>query len=326
MPKDVAFARAYYTEALPTGKIDPVTGGTYHKILHGASTSLTSGRSVIPLVSFAADADPSLKHKWTAMNDPVMGGKSYSNVSVGDDMLRFTGKVAIVPFLGAPGFITAATGRGLGPGGQSPLPPESFVDVSPARASPSLRTTSRTAIPATASPSATAMPSTQATTTRTASRQTSIRRSARSAPSRSRSRASPTTGTTPLANRSSRARSTRVLSGRQDAGQHEDHVHLGGGSRGPRAPRGEEHRLASPGLHRRGSAATAPLCHGGARRSTGARHTSALPRHTRAGPRIPYGFTHTGIRSTQRGDLHRAFDTSADVPHTCSRPSESNAT
>jgi len=181
MPKDVAFARAYYTEALPTGKIDPVTGGTYHKILHGASTSLTSGRSVIPLVSFAADADPSLKHKWTAMNDPVMGGKSYSNVSVGDDMLRFTGKVAIVPFLGAPGFITAATGRGLGPGGQSPLPPESFVDVSPARASPSLRTTSRTAIPATASPSATAMPSTQATTTRTASRQTSIRRSARSA-------------------------------------------------------------------------------------------------------------------------------------------------
>ena len=130
MPKDVAFARAYYTEALPTGKIDPVTGGTYHKILHGASTSLTSGRSAIPLVSFAADADPSLKHKWTAMNDPVMGGKSYSNVSVGDDMLRFTGKVAIVPFLGAPGFITAATGRGLGPGGQSPLPPESFVDVS----------------------------------------------------------------------------------------------------------------------------------------------------------------------------------------------------
>jgi len=87
----------------------------------------TSVASDIPLVSFAPDAAPSLTHKWSALNDPVMGGQSYSTVSVSDGILNFTGKCAIVPFLKAPGFITAATGRGFGPGKVSP---ETFVDVS----------------------------------------------------------------------------------------------------------------------------------------------------------------------------------------------------
>ena len=64
----------------------------------------------IPLVSFAADASPSLTHTWTALNDPVMGGKSHSTVSVSDGVLKFVGTCAIVPSLGAPGFITAQTG------------------------------------------------------------------------------------------------------------------------------------------------------------------------------------------------------------------------
>ena len=40
IPTDkLAFARAYYTEPLSSAKVDPVTGGTYHKILHGATTT-----------------------------------------------------------------------------------------------------------------------------------------------------------------------------------------------------------------------------------------------------------------------------------------------
>ena len=81
----------------------------------------------IPLVSFAADASKSLTHKWSALNDPVMGGQSHSTVSVSDGTLKFIGTCAIVPSLGAPGFITAQTGRGYGPGS---LGNETFVDVS----------------------------------------------------------------------------------------------------------------------------------------------------------------------------------------------------
>ena len=58
MPTDkLAFARTYYTEPLSSAKIDPVTGGTYHKILHGASAtkmkscySTPSGTSVTGVV------------------------------------------------------------------------------------------------------------------------------------------------------------------------------------------------------------------------------------------------------------------------------------
>ena len=77
----------------------------------------------IPLVSFASDADPSLTHKWSALNDPVMGGQSTSNVAVQNDVLNFTGTCAIVPSLKAPGFITAVAGNGF-------LAHEKFVDVS----------------------------------------------------------------------------------------------------------------------------------------------------------------------------------------------------
>lgn len=77
----------------------------------------------IPLVSWAADADKSLTHKWTALNDPVMGGQSTSRVAVENNVLNFTGVCAIVPSLNAPGFITAVAGHGM-------FASEKFVDVS----------------------------------------------------------------------------------------------------------------------------------------------------------------------------------------------------
>jgi hypothetical protein len=69
-----------------------------------ASASAPLGE--IPLVDWSS-SDPKLAHKWMAKNDPVMGGRSYSTVSVSDGMLNFTGSCEIVPSLQAPGFITA---------------------------------------------------------------------------------------------------------------------------------------------------------------------------------------------------------------------------
>ena len=40
MPKDLAYARTYVDEPLAAAHVDPVTGGTYHKIKHGASTTI----------------------------------------------------------------------------------------------------------------------------------------------------------------------------------------------------------------------------------------------------------------------------------------------
>ena len=47
-----------------------------------------TGGSLVPLVDFKGD-DPSTTHKWQAMNDPVMGGQSYSTVAVQNGVLNF---------------------------------------------------------------------------------------------------------------------------------------------------------------------------------------------------------------------------------------------
>merc|ERR1711871_1875863 len=60
----------------------------------------------IVLVDFKGD-DASTSHTWRANNDPVMGGRSTSTVTVENNVLNFTGTCAIVPSLKAPGFITA---------------------------------------------------------------------------------------------------------------------------------------------------------------------------------------------------------------------------
>eukprot|EP00536_Pseudo-nitzschia_multiseries_P015361 jgi/Psemu1/327873/estExt_fgenesh1_pg.C_8680004 len=78
-------------------------------------------------------------HEWRTMNDPVMGGKSKSSVTVHDGMASFEGTCAVVPFLHAPGFITMTTGEhhppsrfGLGFGAlaKDPHPSSAFPDVS----------------------------------------------------------------------------------------------------------------------------------------------------------------------------------------------------
>ena len=58
----------------------------------------------IPLASFAPSAPKALRHTWSALNDPVMGGQSTSRVAVESAVLNFTGHCAIVPSLKAPGF------------------------------------------------------------------------------------------------------------------------------------------------------------------------------------------------------------------------------
>ena len=70
-------------------------------------------------------------HSWHAMNDPVMGGKSHSKVSIQDGFGTFDGEVVDVPFLHAPGFITM---RGKG----------DYPDVSSCQ---SIKLTTRAAVP-----------------------------------------------------------------------------------------------------------------------------------------------------------------------------------
>lgn len=88
-----------------------------------ASLALAAGADEVPLVSFAAAAPKELHHKWTTMNDPVMGGRSHSHLDTDNGVLNFTGVCAIVPSLKAPGFITAVTGN-------SWFHSETFADVS----------------------------------------------------------------------------------------------------------------------------------------------------------------------------------------------------
>jgi len=55
------------------------------------------------------------KHQWFALNDPVMGGESNSNVSVSGGVGVFEGEVKDVPSLQAPGFIKMETRGGYFP-------------------------------------------------------------------------------------------------------------------------------------------------------------------------------------------------------------------
>lgn len=56
-----------------------------------------------------------VQHQWSCLNDPVMGGESSGTVSFHDGVASFDGKVAIVPFLQAPGFITMRASGGAFP-------------------------------------------------------------------------------------------------------------------------------------------------------------------------------------------------------------------
>lgn len=54
-------------------------------------------------------------HDWSTTNDPVMGGRSASTFVVEGGVGIFDGEVAIVTFLGAPGFVMTRTRGGLYP-------------------------------------------------------------------------------------------------------------------------------------------------------------------------------------------------------------------
>jgi Complex I intermediate-associated protein 30 (CIA30) len=60
----------------------------------------------LPLPEIELESFENMKHSWECLNDPVMGGKSTSNLSFENGVANFNGNVAIVPFLHAPGFIT----------------------------------------------------------------------------------------------------------------------------------------------------------------------------------------------------------------------------
>lgn len=77
-------------------------------------------------------------HHWSTMNDPVMGGRSTSSLSIEDDgFAHFEATCAIVPFLRAPGFVTMTTGRYLPPGEGPPEAPSEESSSSSSSSSPS---------------------------------------------------------------------------------------------------------------------------------------------------------------------------------------------
>jgi len=91
--------------------------GVYHLEIKSITISTESGADILSpeplaqedeilLVDFKGQ-EKAVTHTWKANNDPVMGGQSYSSVSVEDGKLNFTGACKIVPSLKAPGFITA---------------------------------------------------------------------------------------------------------------------------------------------------------------------------------------------------------------------------
>merc|ERR1711907_279791 len=79
----------------------------------GSAAALAESAAGIPLTTF--DGAEATTQKWTAMNDPVMGGKSKATFTVENNAGVLDGAVAIVPSLQAPGFCTMQSPRGSFP-------------------------------------------------------------------------------------------------------------------------------------------------------------------------------------------------------------------
>jgi len=78
------------------------------KFLIPATTAITGdSSSTIVLEDFGFPV-----HEWQQMNDPVMGGRSTGTFELKGGVGKFSGNVAIVPFLKAPGFIKVETIKG----------------------------------------------------------------------------------------------------------------------------------------------------------------------------------------------------------------------
>jgi len=72
-----------------------------------ASPALQTQSEVVPLATFV-EGDDAFR-SWIQQNDPVMGGKSRGTFVVADGVGVMNGTVALIPALGAPGFIKVST-------------------------------------------------------------------------------------------------------------------------------------------------------------------------------------------------------------------------
>jgi len=117
------------------GTSTSTTSTTDSSDANGAAVDSSNGGAAIEIAIAIEDfSDP--VNEWTTMNDPVMGGRSFSSLSIHDGMATFEGDCAIVPFLHAPGFITMTTGPHPKPGGSNGRGGSSatFPDVSSCQA------------------------------------------------------------------------------------------------------------------------------------------------------------------------------------------------
>jgi len=72
-----------------------------------ASPALQTQSEIVPLATFV-EGDDAFR-SWIQQNDPVMGGKSRGTFVVADGVGVMNGTVALIPALGAPGFIKVST-------------------------------------------------------------------------------------------------------------------------------------------------------------------------------------------------------------------------
>merc|ERR1712048_1532907 len=109
-------------QILAEGKVGDVKIDMRSVSAYGCADTLNEVESAvsIPLTTF--DGAQATTQKWTAMNDPVMGGKSKATFTVEAETAVFDGAVAIVPSLQAPGFCGMQSRR------------ETFPDISMADA------------------------------------------------------------------------------------------------------------------------------------------------------------------------------------------------
>jgi len=76
----------------------------------GCPESTVSATAVVTEVGTLANFDGA--HSWYALNDPVMGGQSTSNLEIVGNEAIMNGTVAIVPALSAPGFVVLQSSNG----------------------------------------------------------------------------------------------------------------------------------------------------------------------------------------------------------------------
>lgn len=104
------FTKPNGTISQPAGPCGKIVFNTFTKTSNDLDSASTKDEDDISLATF--DGAKGTTFHWQAVDDPVMGGKSHSQLtaaSVPGGTARWYGQVAIVPFLHAPGFCTITT-------------------------------------------------------------------------------------------------------------------------------------------------------------------------------------------------------------------------